>query len=224
LRYVRLLTGNSLYLQPIDEAWRRLCSPQPVLCMHDGVHEVESCLPDVEVLGTVTLPYGHPHAGALEDRHWASIHSAPPGEKTRIPAIIRRRHGKGRVVYAAAALERSDHHAARRTFQWLIGDLLTEGPSFRAETHDHVWLTVFHQPDQKRFILHLLNYPADLPPVPIHNVQIEIRRRPGMTFRAAQQLPSGQTLSLELAGADHLRATLGELKEYAMLAVHYELC
>lgn len=223
LRYVRPLAGNSLYLRPISDAWRRLCSPQPALCVHDGVHEVEVRSPDVEVLGTVTLPYGYPHAGTLEDQHWASIHSTPPDEQTQMPAITRRRHGKGRVVYAAAALERSDHHVARRTFQWLVGDLLPGGPSFRAETHDQVWLTVFHQPGQGRFILHLLNYPADLPPTPIRAVRIEIRRRPGMAFRVMQPLPTGQPLRLEESSPTHVSATLDELGEYAMLALYYDL-
>jgi hypothetical protein len=224
LRYVRLLAGNSLYLRPTNDTWRQLCSPQPALCMHEGVHEVEVQAPDVEILGTVTLPYGYPSVGTLEDRQWASIHSAPPDLETQMPAITRRRYGNGRVVYAAAALERSDHHIARRTFQWLIGDLLADGPRFRAVTHDHVWLTVFHQPGHRRFILHLVNYPADLPPVAIRDVRVEIRRRSGMTFRAMRQLPTGRTLTLKDAGLTHLCTSLDELGEYAMLALDYDLC
>jgi hypothetical protein len=224
LRYVRALSASSLYMKPVNDTWRRLCLPQPALCVHDGLHEVEARVPDLEILGTVTLPYGYPHAGSLEDQRWASIHSAPPEVETKMPAIARRRHGNGRVVYAAAALERSDHHVARRTFQWLISELLPDGPRFRAETHDHVWLTVFHQPAEGRFILHLLNYPADLPPVPIRNVRIEIRRTLGMTFRAMVPLPTGQPLGLDDAGANHVHVTLDELGEYAMLGLYYDPC
>jgi hypothetical protein len=224
LRYVRALSASSLYMKPVNDTWRRLCLPQPALCVHDGLHEVEARVPDLEILGTVTLPYGYPHARSLEDQRWASIHSAPPEVETKMPAIARRRHGNGRVVYAAAALERSDHHVARRTFQWLISELLPDGPRFRAETHDHVWLTVFHQPAEGRFILHLLNYPADLPPVPIRNVRIEIRRTLGMTFRAMVPLPTGQPLALDDAGANHVHVTLDELGEYAMLGLYYDPC
>jgi hypothetical protein len=224
LHYIRSLSGNSIYVEPINEQLRRLCSPQSLVCMHDGAHEVEVLAPDVEILGTLALPYAYPNAGTLEDQHWASIHSAPPGEKTRMPAITRHRYGKGRVIYAAVALERSDHHVARKIFQSLINDLLTDGPSFRAETHEHVWLTVFHQPAEGRFILHLLNYPADLPPVPIRNVRIEFRRRAGMKFQMMTQLPSDAPLALVEVGATHVRVTLDELGEYAMLALYYEGC
>lgn len=221
VEFLRPLPSKTLYLQPIDDFWRGLCLPQSLVCVHDGVQEVEVCASTVEVLGTVTLPYGYPHEGTLEDRHWSSIHSAPPGETSALPAVTRNAHGLGRVVYAATALERSEHHVAVKTFQWLIADLLDGGPSFRAVTFDHVWLTVFHQPERHRFVLHLLNYPANLPPVPVRSVRIVIRCRPDMTWQCMKRVPDGMELALTESGPRHVVACLDELADYAMLVLEY---
>lgn len=217
------LPGNMFYLRPTNEAWRSLCAPQTTVCVHEGVQEIALRARAVEVLGTVTLPYEYPHEGTLEDHHWASIHSAPPGATTEMPAVTRHRYGDGCAIYAASVLERDKHHVAKRTFQWLIASLLTEGPSFHVETYDHVWLTVFHQLDQQRFVLHLLNYPANLPAVPVRNVRIVIRRGAAMTLGRLFRAPDGLDLSLTDCGRTHAEATLDELADYAMLVLEYRI-
>jgi hypothetical protein len=221
LDFLHPLPGKTFYLCPTDEAWRSLCQPQPSLCVHDGMQAVAVSSVDVDVLGTVTLPYGHPSEGTLADQHWASIHSAPPGRATSMPAITVHRYGLGRTVYVAAAIERNEHHVARKTFQWLISGLLDRGPSFCVEAPSHVWLTVFHQPEQRRFVLHLLNYPSDLPATPIHDLQIVIRKQPERVFRKLTQAPDGPVLPLKDCSGTHVKARLAELADYAMLVLDY---
>lgn len=218
------LPGNTFYLNPADDEWRRLCAPQPAVCVHEAIEDIAACAPGVEVLGSVGLPYGYPHPGSLDDHHWASIHSAPPAamEEHPRPAVTRHRHGQGRAIYAAAVLEREKHHVARRTLQWLLAGLLEGGPGFHVDAPAHVWFTVFHQPDQKRYVLHLLNYPADLPPAPLRDLKISVRKRAGISFTRLLPVPFGVELPLA-HDATHVRARLPALADYAMLLLEYGL-
>ena len=52
---------------------------------------------DADVLATLTLPYTKP-----SEMRFASIHSNPPGIKTDIPALVRKKLGKGTVIWSAA--------------------------------------------------------------------------------------------------------------------------
>ncbi len=71
----------------------------------------EASLPILEganatVLATMTMPYTKP-----TDRRFASIHSNPPGIPTEIPALLTAKHGKGTVIWSAAAIENDGRRA-----------------------------------------------------------------------------------------------------------------
>jgi hypothetical protein len=200
---------------------RELLRPQSFIAVNENVQEVAIRSPDVETLAFVTLPYAYPHEGAVDDRQWASIHSSPPSVHTQIPAITLHRYGRGNVIYAAVPLERSPHHSARRSFQWLIDRMLDGRVSFRVRTFDHVWLTVFHQPEQKRFIVHLLNYPADLPAVPVHDVRLEFGNELDCRFVSLRQLSDKREIGFSCDDAGRFIAVIDELKDYEMLELAY---
>src|SRR5207237_10238893 len=104
---------STIYFRPVDAGLRTLLDPQRLIGLHDNVQRVEIRSASVETLASITLPYGYPHGGNIDDQHWASIHSSPPGEDTRLPAITLHQYGRGKVVYSSASLERRPHHSGR---------------------------------------------------------------------------------------------------------------
>jgi hypothetical protein len=192
-----------------------------MLYCHESLQQVALRSADVDILATLSLPYGHPHEGTADDHHWSSIHSSPPHTDTTLPAATEHRFGAGRAIYSLVPLERSDHHAARNSFRWLIDRLMPEGPCFRALTCAHVWLTVFHQPEARRFILHLLNYPAELPPLPVRDIRLELGRGLGLHFDTLLRLPESRELSLTTGASGVCEAVIDELQDYALLVLTY---
>ena len=81
--------------------------------------ESEVTADDVEVLATLTYPYTSPL-----DRDFASIHSNPPGICTDIPGAIRRRYGKGTIIWIAAAAEKAFQGYCRQSLYKLMSSLI----------------------------------------------------------------------------------------------------
>ncbi len=90
---------SSKYPLPFD-----MCAPM-----------LESLSAECEVLAHVALPYT-----TQNNRLFASIHSDPPGESTNIPAVIRRKLGKGEVLWCAMPVELDSAAAPRRIFLNLL--------------------------------------------------------------------------------------------------------
>ena len=86
---------------------------------------IEYCLPIVktshseDIMAYITYPYTKP-----TDRKFASIHSNPPGVATRIPAMIKRKVGKGTVIWSAAPIENDPRAAFKEVFVNIIGLML----------------------------------------------------------------------------------------------------
>jgi hypothetical protein len=215
------LPGSTFYVCPSDPAWREILRPQTMIYCHESLQQVTVRSADVETLATLSLPYAHPREGTADDRNWSSIHSSPPHEDTNLPAATEHRYGAGRAIYSVVPLERSDHHAAGNSFHWLIDRLMPDGPSFRAVTYDHVWLTVFHQPEERRFVLHLLSYPANLPPVPVRDIRLELGRGLGLRFDKLLRLPESRELALSTGADGQCEAVVDELRDYVMLVLSY---
>ena len=121
---------------------------------------------DVEVLARLTLPYGHPSPGTAADKRWASIHASPPWEDRDDPVIVESAPHSGRLVYSSVDLESIEGEDSRRLFLALVERLRRER-TFEVETHPWVWSSAWEQGNAGRTVLSLLNYPTQLPPVPV---------------------------------------------------------
>lgn len=121
-----------------------------------------------QILGELVLPYTDP----ADPNYFASIHNNPPGRWTGSPAIVLNQFGKGKCIYAAAEIERFEH--ARVIFMNLLKKLA--GP-FRIETDAPrpVEITLFHQPENRRYILSLVNFQKDLPNIPVDGIHIHLK-------------------------------------------------
>jgi len=165
---------------------------------------------DADVLATITLPYTDPD----DPLHFASTHNNPPGVPTKHPAVVAHRFGKGMAMWVAGPLETADSSQDA-----LCPLLLRLAGSSRVQTNAPkvVEITTFEQPEQKRFVVSLVNFPRELPPVPVENVTVTLRTG-GARARRVTALPSGTTLQSS-TGNDSVTFTVPRLETFAMAAV-----
>jgi hypothetical protein len=164
------------------------------------------------VLGKLVLPYTDPS----DPVRFASIHNNPPGIQTDHPAIVMNYFGKGQVVYVSGDIE--SHEASRDVFVGLIR-LLAGHFSFGADAPKPVEITMFHQPERRRFIASALNFQKDLPNIPVDGIRLRI----SVGQRVVQRLlllPSEQELDYQ-AFDGFIQVCLPRLDTFLMIALEY---
>jgi hypothetical protein len=217
--------ARQVYVRPI-EALEPQVSPQRHLsfqpssgALAGGVLRLRA--EGATTLATLTLPYGHPKPGRVDDRDWASIHSSPPWEETGEPAIVSSEFGSGRCIYSSADLETLEHEPAQRLFATLVRDLLDDAPSFEADAHPAVWVNAFDQTDSRRVQISFVNPLAQTGPVPPFEVRFAMCPPAGRTFRALSSVPDGASVPFELGEDGALRARIDDLRDLRMLLGEY---
>ncbi|WP_160165564.1 alpha-L-fucosidase [Conexibacter woesei] len=217
--------GRVAYATPATERMRALTDPQRELSwdaprgsLAGGLLRLRPRAGAVtQTLATLSLPYGHPHLGDMDDREWASVHCSPPWTDTGEPAIVRARFGAGETIYSAHDVERQQFDVNERLFAGLVGDLLGDAWTVRCETRPDVWVSVFDHADRRTRRIALLNSPAALVP----RTTLRIRPPVGARFEAVQELPSGRPLAFETEADGTARVTLGTLPELTMVAARW---
>jgi hypothetical protein len=163
-----------------------------------------------EVLATITLPYTDPD----DPVHFASTHCNPAGIATPHPSVVLNRYGKGTAMWAAGAIETTDYSAD--ALCPLIGRLAR---AFTVETDAPrvVEVTTFRQPDRGRFVISLVNFPRELPSVPVEGITVKLRVGEARV-KGVRLLPSG--MALEYAAASSVVTfKVPRLETFAMIAV-----
>jgi len=220
--------GRVAYVKPAVPALRRALGAQQYLghmAMPGTPTETAGTLrladrAEGHILATLTLPYDK-EWGTVYERNWSSIHSSPPWRDTATPAIVEHRFGKGRAIYSAADIERTHAAADAQLFTALIGRLVGGRTGAGADAPPCVWMSVTDQPDRMRMIVGLLNYPPQLPAVPIAEVPITVRPPKGKRFVRLKSVPEGRAVRFTCAKDGTLRATVKNLEAMRMLAAEY---
>jgi hypothetical protein len=203
------------YVEPVErhiglfEPFRRQYPPtlrdsQAIIKAHDGA----------EVMATLTLPYTDP-----QGYEYANLLQNPPGIRTNHPSLILNRFGNGKVLYAAGPIEIWDYSTLRAIFGRLIKSLGTRPMHFTAQAPHAVELTVFHQPNARRLILHALNSQVELPNIPVDDVRVSVWLQ-GKQPRRVQLMPSGMDIKYGVRD-DRVEFTLPRLETYRMCAISY---
>ncbi len=164
--------------------------------------------PDAEVLATITLPSTDP----ADPLHFASTHNNPPGIRTPHPAVVAHRFGRGSALWAAGPMETADDS------QDALCPLLLRlagGSSVETNAPRVVEVTVFSQP--RRLVVSLVNFPRELPPVPVHDLVVTVRAV-GTGARGVTAVPAGTALAFT-TGKDSVTFTIPVLGTFAMAAV-----
>ena len=135
---------NNVYIAPTNEGlpyFMGFNSKYPL--PFTGVAPIVKNDADAQVLATLTLPYTSPSTA-----QFASIHSDPPGISTEHPIVLRRRLGKGSVVWSALPIETIDIYEYKEIFKNLFLSLCPDyKPSFCGAIPDDVEITLYDAGD-----------------------------------------------------------------------------
>jgi len=211
---------NSTYIAPTQEgrsllegvtAEYPLSVPEPqVLAEFKG---------DVDVLATITLPYTDPD----DPTKFASIHSNPPGIPTSYPALIRKKLGKGTVIWCSAPIEAyaTRYIKHRSVFVNIVRSLVKEPLSFEAEAPECVEILLFHDPEQKRHVISVVNFQSEVgvPNVPVHDVTVRVRVR-GHPL-GVRLLPEERPVPFKL-DKEYAVIRIPTVRTFCMLALDYQ--
>jgi hypothetical protein len=164
-----------------------------------------------EILAKIVLPYTNPQ----DSDQFVLIHSNPPGVETEYPALTFSHFGKGKVIYAAGTLET----AVNQNFLKKIIDLFDLSFSFKAQAPGCVEVTLFHQSDQRRYLVNLLNFQKDLPNIPVTGIKVWIKLMDKKPVRVIA-LPQEQPLPFVVEG-DYVQVKIPQVETLYMLALDY---
>ncbi len=172
-------------------------------------------------LATLTVPYGYPSRGSVNDHRWASIHSSPPWEDLGLPMMVSNQFGAGRAIYSPADIEAIIGDAESRLFIAAVQLLLGGQASFAAETHPAVWMSVFDQSERNRLMISFLNFQAELPTIPVP-AKFSIRAPGGGKIKSLVSVPDGRSLRCSTDANGMITAEIEAIHLLTMLIADYE--
>lgn len=222
--------GAVSYMKPADKLVSDALAPQDYLSEFDltptqnnssmGILRLSECA-EGDVLGTVTLPYGSPHDGSVFDHNWASIHSYPPWEDTSTPALVRHQYGKGMCVYSAGDIECVASEVNDRLFLALLKELTCDDFRWSADAHPCVWVSVTHQPENKRFLIGFLNFQERLPVIPISKAAFRLKVPEGFCVIGVRRILGLESLLYRTTTDGMLEVELANIEKLLMFVVDY---
>jgi hypothetical protein len=171
--------------------------------------EVEA-LCGAAVLATTTLPWPAP-----DPTKFSSIHSNPPWVRTKRPELVLNDFGKGTAAYAATLIENVP--GLEETFLRLM-HVLGSDYTFEATAPGCVELTMFRQPERRRYLLSLVNFQSEPPSLPVDGIAVTLRVPEGV--RRISSLPSGDAIPFSAAGGAVTFAA-PRLETLGMVGVEY---
>lgn len=170
---------------------------------------------DSRVTAWLTLPYTSP-----EDRsQYASAISNPPGIETQFPSLIEHGYGAGRTLYAAGELEAMDDAEHKEIFARLLLSLAAKPFAFYAEAPGSVELTLFHDKDDQRYLLHMVNFQKELPNIPVYELRVRVRLS-GHIPQSVCLAPGEEQLAFSVDG-DFVEFVVPKLETYTLCVVNY---
>lgn len=166
------------------------------------------------VLGKMVLPYTLPQ----DKSRFVSIHTNPPGIPTDNPSIVIHSYGQGKVVYVSCELENEESHEP--VFVNLIQSLIKNGTVLKSDAPKSVEITVFHQEENKRFIVNFLNYQQQLPNIPISQIDTTFNTG-SLNIKSVKQIPNGNEIPFK-ASEKGIKFMIKDLKNFVMLTMDYK--
>jgi hypothetical protein len=159
--------GAQIFVRPVNDDLMNAIHPQRFVGWSAGPMPPRiSAAPRAQTLATLSLPYAYPAPGTHLDTDWASTYSMPPWSHTDVPVVVEHEFGDGRAIYSSFPLERDTLPAGRALFGSLVRRLLGDRATVSADAHPAVWVEAFHQADERRFVVNLVNFAEDHAPIP----------------------------------------------------------
>ncbi|MGN0867747.1 MAG: beta-galactosidase [Oligosphaeraceae bacterium] len=128
--------------------------------------------PGCQVLSRLTFP----DFPVDDPAHYASIHSNPPGATpSPYPAICLNEYGKGRCLWIAAPILAQRHYTQQTFAKEFLKPYLPEFLVSSQNLPDSAEVTLLKEKAGNRRILCVVNQQEECPPVPLGNVQLEVK-------------------------------------------------
>jgi hypothetical protein len=204
--YMSPTTGNEALFAPYTAR-----HPLTIL----GSQMEVKALQGAQVLATIALPYTDPK----DPTRFASAISNPPGVATAHPALVLNRYGKGKVLYSSGCLERVEHEAHRVIFRRLVDLLVTRPYRVKTSAPRPVEITVFDQASEKRFLVNILNFQAELPSIPVQGLRVALHMAERRAAKVVR-LPDREELPFRNESG-YVEFEVKRLDTFQMVAVIY---
>jgi len=186
--------------------------PMPFECALPIV-EVEIGNGNGKTAAYITLPYT-----ARSERRFASIHSDPPGIRTKHPALVIRKYGKGNVIWSAAPIENDARGHYRKLLMNLMGLFMDKNSlSVRTNAAKNVELVTFKTGNGYLMSAADLRCTEELIPVRAFDVWIKTGEPVKGVVKLPERTPVGFVYSDGVVGFN-----AGELIMFAMFEVETE--
>ncbi|MBP1994576.1 alpha-amylase family protein [Paenibacillus eucommiae] len=214
--YVGKTVENHTYIAPTDKGSFMLpgYSQKYPLTLNSHQHVVRAH-ESAETLATIVLP----EINAANVHQFSSAISSPPEIITTHPAVVANHYGAGKSIYAAGPLELMEKEEQRKSFIQLIKSLLHKPVWFESDAPKPVEITLFHQQENHRFILHAVNIQKELPNIPVDKINIRVKLGDKQPTEV-KVLPSNNALPFAHDG-QYVEVELPRLDTYLMLVVDY---
>jgi len=219
VRYKGKLGKLVTYLTPKDKDLEKTIWPQNEV-IYKGPMIWGGVLPTAEVLATVTMPFADPETIHVIGSRFAQIISDPPalipGED---PGLVINSFGRGKAVWVAAPIESYPDGVNSKLFLSVLRRVLPGPLQFEVETHPSVEMTLYHQPENKRFLAGLLNMQQQLPPIAV-GATVRVLVPPGFQATGVFRLPEHEPIPTE-KDTQYIQFRLEPFKVIAMALVEY---
>ncbi|MEG2413016.1 MAG: alpha-L-fucosidase [Clostridia bacterium] len=153
--------GQSDIFEDFDDS-----SPFPV---NNTALEATVVADGVTVLATSTYPYTLPST-----HDFAAIHTNPPGINTDLPAVIKRKLGKGNIIWCASPIELMTAHNCKKTIARLIMSLLDKR---EFESNAPSFVEALKWTKNGKTYLSLVNQQVTTPIYPIDNIELTLDKK-----------------------------------------------
>src|ERR1019366_1412186 len=219
VKYLGTVGTLTTYLTPTDADLKKTIWPQENIGFPGSSVQAQS-LASSEVLATVTPPLVAPEVGYTIGTHFAQIWSNPPAlAPGRDPGIVFNSFGKGKTVWVAAPIESRPEPAFATIVLQFLRRLLPGPYSFEVDTDPAVEMTLFHQADQRRLLVSLLNM-REQSPVSAVSATVRVRLPEGRKPARVVRVPDLKEIPFEIAGP-YVQYSVAPFKVLAMQLVEY---
>ncbi|MCL5999544.1 MAG: alpha-L-fucosidase [Chloroflexi bacterium] len=217
--YLGRLGTKITYLTPDAQEAHAAIWPQDHVSFAGPMISAE-VLPGAEVLAHVTLPFVEPELGTTIGSRFAAIHSNPPALKPESnPAIVAHRYGKGQVAWVAAPVESTDEKVNHSLVKALLHSICPGPYCLEIDAHPAIEATLFHQPEQHRYVVSLLNLQQQLPQVPV-GAALKVQLKSGQMVKQMLRVPDQHEIPYQVTG-EQVAFLVEPFDTFAMMLIDY---
>jgi len=169
-----------------------------------------------KILAYMTLPYFVPD----DPEKFASIHSNPPGIRTKLPAVNLNKYGKGLACYVSANLEALDKDVHKQAFVNLVRILCKNRFIFEVKAPKQVEIIVFKESTKKCYLVNLVNFQDEITNFLTTNIRVKLSLEENEQPKRLIVLPKGKVVEFEYKNGK-VEFNIPEIKTFAMYRLEY---